>query len=48
MSFERMGIAPRNEGHVDFEAPGKLLLLRFVESPEQPPAAIGTINADGT
>jgi hypothetical protein len=48
MSVARMGIGARDEGHANFEAPRKLLLLRLIESPEQSPARISATDADGT
>src|SRR5262245_64897206 len=43
-----MGIGARDEGHANFEAPRKLLLLRLVESLEQSPPTISAIDVDGT
>jgi hypothetical protein len=43
-----MGIAARDKRHADVEPPGELLLLCFVESPQQSPPTISAIDADRT
>src|SRR5512138_1686564 len=48
MRVQRMGIAARHKSHADIELPGEVLLLGFVESAQESPPTITTIDADRT